>query len=155
MKKKTIKKAGQGKKTAKIKKTKKVKAVKKPKAAPKAPKARKLLKTDIRHYLSILNEKKKNVLEELNKHLDDGRKIEFNEVKDSVDLATDTYDTEFLHNLSDTEKKLLEDIDLAIEKAEKGEYGACETCGKPISKERLEALPFSKNCISCQTKKEI
>ena len=146
------KKTGKVKKPAKIKKTKKAKAVKPAKAGHKA---RKLSKSDIKRYLSILNEKKSNVLEELNKHLDDGKKIEFNEVKDSVDLATDTYDTEFLHNLSDTEKKMLEDIDLAIEKAEKGDYGSCETCGKPISKERLEALPFSKNCISCQTKKEI
>ncbi len=152
MKKTTNKKAGHGKKAAKNKKTKKVKAVRIPKAGRKV---RKLSKSDIKRYLSVLNEKKKNVLEELNKHLDDGKKIEFNEVKDSVDLATDTYDTEFLHNLSDTEKMILEEIDHAIEKAEKGDYGACETCGKPISKERLEALPFSKNCITCQTKKEI
>ncbi len=151
MKKKTNKKAGRVKKTA-DKKTKKVKTVKASKAGHKV---RKLSKSDIKRYLSVLNEKKKNVLEELNKHLDDGKKIEFNEVKDSVDLATDTYDTEFLHNLSDTEKMILEEIDHAIEKAEKGDYGACETCGKPISKERLEALPFSKNCITCQTKKEI
>ncbi len=155
MNKKMNKKAGRGKKVPS--KTKKIK-IKKVKITPRAkpaPKVRKLLKSEIKHYLSMLYEKKKNVLEELNKHLDDGKKIEFNEVKDSVDLATDTYDTEFLHNLSDTEKKLLEDIDFAIEKAEKGDYGGCDTCGKPISKERLEALPFSKNCITCQTKKEI
>ena len=143
------------KKMIKTKPKPKVKVkVKKAKAPAKAPKLRKLSKAEIKHYLYMLNEKKRDVLEELNKNLEDGKKIDFNEVKDSVDLATDTYDTEFLHNLSDSEKKMLEEIDMAIEKAEKGEYGFCENCTKPISKERLEALPFSKNCIACQQKKE-
>ena len=35
----------------------------------------------------------------------------------------------------------------ALEKIEKGGYGICETCGKEIEMERLEALPAAKNCI--------
>ena len=130
------------------------KVVKKAVKKVKALKVKKLSKPEIRRFKKILLEKKTEVLEELNKNLEDGKKIDFNEVKDSVDMATDTYDTEFLHNLSDAEKRMLEEIDYSLEKAETSSFGLCETCGKLIGKERLEALPFSKNCITCQTKME-
>lgn len=115
---------------------------------------KKLSKKDLKHFKELLISQKKDVLEELTKNIDNGKKIDFNEVKDTVDLASDTYDTEFLHNLSDSEKRTLEEIDYALEKIKKNKYGQCELCGKLISKERLEALPFTKHCIECQTRKE-
>jgi DnaK suppressor protein len=127
---------------------------KKPSKAKKSLKVKKMGKTDIKYYKELLLNKKREVLEELNKNIDDGKKIEFNEVKDAVDLASDTYDTEFLHNLSDAEKKTIEDIDNALDKIEKGSYGYCDICKKSINKTRLRALPFTKNCIECQTRKE-
>jgi DnaK suppressor protein len=35
-----------------------------------------------------------------------------------------------------------------------GGYGMCEDCGKEIGAERLEALPSSTRCISCQSEWE-
>ena len=136
----------------KFSKAKAKNTVKKAKAA--VAKVKKLSRPEIKHYKDMLLEKKREVLEELNKNLDDSKKIDFNEVKDSVDMATDTYDTEFLHNLSDVEKRMLEEIDYSLEKTASGAFGLCEACGKLIGKERLEARPFAKNCIACQTKKE-
>jgi len=43
----------------------------------------------------------------------------------------------------------IKDIDKAIEKAEAGTYGSCESCGNPIGEARLEALPASSLCIGC------
>lgn len=40
-------------------------------------------------------------------------------------------------------------VDRAIARLEKGTYGLCEHCGKPISPERLEALPSTTLCIDC------
>jgi len=140
------------KKTSKIKKIKKTIKVKK---AVKIKKAKKMPKAEIKHYKVLLIEAKKNKLDELAKNLDDGNKIDFNEVKDSVDLASDTYDTEFLHNLSDAEKRTLEEIDYAIAKTEDGTYGSCENCGNLISKQRLEAIPATKHCISCASKNNL
>ncbi len=45
----------------------------------------------------------------------------------------------------------LRDINLALEKIEKGNYGKCEKCGKIISKERLEAAPEARFCQNCKT----
>jgi len=35
-----------------------------------------------------------------------------------------------------------------------GQYGLCESCGKPIGAERLEALPTATRCIRCQAEWE-
>ncbi len=40
----------------------------------------------------------------------------------------------------------LQDINLALEKMEKGEYGKCEVCGKDIEIERLEANAAARTC---------
>ncbi|MDP2664363.1 MAG: TraR/DksA C4-type zinc finger protein [bacterium] len=46
----------------------------------------------------------------------------------------------------------LRDIDLALQKIEKGTYGKCENCNTDISKERLQALPEAKFCKECTEK---
>jgi len=44
----------------------------------------------------------------------------------------------------------LKDINLALEKIEKGRYGKCEKCQKEISKERLEIYPEARTCNKCK-----
>jgi RNA polymerase-binding protein DksA len=44
----------------------------------------------------------------------------------------------------------LAQIEHALEKIEKGTYGMCDNCGKPISPERLEALPQATLCMNCK-----
>ncbi len=145
-------------KKTKIKVSKKVKPLKaktakvKPVKATKPVKIERMPAKELKQYKELLVLLKKNIIEELNKNLDDSKKIDFNEVKDSVDLASDTYDTEFLHNLSDSEKLQVENIDYALEKIESGSFGSCELCSKKINKVRLESLPHTKYCIACQTK---
>jgi DnaK suppressor protein len=43
----------------------------------------------------------------------------------------------------------LEQVETASERLEEGTFGYCERCEKPIPKERLEALPFTRHCIEC------
>jgi DnaK suppressor protein len=43
----------------------------------------------------------------------------------------------------------LRQIDHAINLLHKGNYGVCEGCGKEISLERLEAVPYATLCIKC------
>jgi DnaK suppressor protein len=59
-------------------------------------------------------------------------------------------------NLVSIEQRLelkLRDIDLALEKIEKGTYGKCENCDKEISEDRLRALPEARVCFDCDIKK--
>jgi DnaK suppressor protein len=41
-------------------------------------------------------------------------------------------------------------VNRALTKIELGTYGVCERCGRPISVERLEALPWAILCIDCK-----
>jgi RNA polymerase-binding transcription factor DksA len=49
--------------------------------------------------------------------------------------------------LADNLTALLGEVDLALGKLERGEYGRCETCGEPIAPPRLEAMPASRWCV--------
>ncbi len=45
-------------------------------------------------------------------------------------------------------------IDQALHRMARGVYGICQACNKPITLERLEAMPLACYCIECQAKKE-
>lgn len=60
------------------------------------------------------------------------------------------------NNLLPIEQRLelkLKDVNLALEKIAKGNYGKCENCDKEISEDRLRALPEARVCFDCDTKK--
>lgn len=44
----------------------------------------------------------------------------------------------------------LRDVENALRKIEKGEYGLCEKCKKDIEKERLEIYPAARRCTKCK-----
>ena len=46
-------------------------------------------------------------------------------------------------------EKKIEELEEALERAEQGLYGKCESCGDDIPPERLEALPFTTLCVKC------
>ena len=43
------------------------------------------------------------------------------------------------------------EIDAALDKIDKGTYGLCERCGKPIPEERLQALPWAALDVGCKS----
>ncbi len=49
--------------------------------------------------------------------------------------------------LSAQARAAIEEIDHALAKFAKGTYGICETSGRPIPKERLEAIPWARELI--------
>ncbi len=55
-------------------------------------------------------------------------------------------------SLEDNLASALNEIEQALEKLEKNNYGICEVCQKPIDKKRLQALPTARWCLSCKTK---
>ena len=50
-------------------------------------------------------------------------------------------------------REALHDVDAALAKLERGEYGVCESCGGPIGDARLEAMPAARLCIACASKR--
>ncbi len=81
---------------------------------------------------------------------------------DDLDRAGEAGAMELLVALGDTERRELEEIMLALEKIEVGNYGKCEAsldspmegCQIFIAKPRLEALPTARLCVACQEAEE-
>jgi DnaK suppressor protein len=71
-----------------------------------------------------------------------------------ADLGTDNYDQEFTLGLIENEQETLELINEALTRMEKGTYGQCAECSEPITKPRLQAIPYAKHCIRCARKLE-
>jgi len=46
----------------------------------------------------------------------------------------------------------LKNINLALEKIKKTDYGKCENCGREIKKERLKICPEARFCLKCEKK---
>ena len=71
-----------------------------------------------------------------------------------ADVATSTVDREIDYTLEENEERLLTAIDTALKRIEEGTFGTCRTCSQPIAIERLEALPYTTQCIACKRKEE-
>jgi RNA polymerase-binding transcription factor DksA len=70
------------------------------------------------------------------------------------DMGTDTYETDNALSLVDGERRILDEIDQALGRISDGTYGICVGSGKPISKPRLQAIPWTKYSIEYATQME-
>lgn len=81
--------------------------------------------------------------------------MEANEVfSDPADRATAESDKTFVLRLRDRERKLVKNIEAALQRVEDGTYGICEECHEEISMPRLKARPMTRLCIECKMQEE-
>ena len=118
-------------------------------------KKRSLTSANTEHFKQMLLEKRREILRNVNEFEDEAlKKSRLDAAGDlssmpihMADIGTDNYEQEFALGLMDSERKLLREIDDALERVEQETYGICEGTGKPIPKARLEAQPWAKYCI--------
>lgn len=70
-----------------------------------------------------------------------------------ADAGTDTFDRDFALSMVASEQEALSEIDAAIKRIHDGTYGICEHTAKPIPKDRLLAVPFTR--YTAEAQKEI
>jgi RNA polymerase-binding transcription factor DksA len=70
-----------------------------------------------------------------------------------ADAGTDTFDRDFALSLVSSEQEALSEVESAIKRIKDGTYGICENTQKPIAKERLVAVPFTR--YSAEAQKDI
>lgn len=61
-----------------------------------------------------------------------------------ADAATDNFDRDFALTMLSSEQNALYEIEQALERLRNGTYGKCELTGKPISADRLNAIPWAR-----------
>ncbi len=67
-----------------------------------------------------------------------------------ADAGTDTFDRDFALSMVASEQEALSEIDAAIKRVHDGSYGICEITQKPIAKDRLLAVPFTRYSADAQ-----
>jgi DnaK suppressor protein len=70
------------------------------------------------------------------------------------DSGTETFEMEKNVSLLEQVDDELAEIDAAAQRLERGTYGTCQACGRPIGDDRLEALPATRFCVEDQAKAE-
>lgn len=79
-----------------------------------------------------------------------------------AELGTETYEQEFSLRMMESEQDILNEIQQALNRIDKGTFGLCQKCveaGKTpaksvIPKLRLKVIPYARNCVECERQKE-
>ncbi len=66
----------------------------------------------------------------------------------------EAYDAMAFAKVSMSESKELAEIRDALVRINEGTFGVCQECGENILNTRLEVLPYTTNCVKCQTATE-
>ncbi|MEQ1946254.1 MAG: TraR/DksA family transcriptional regulator [Bryobacteraceae bacterium] len=73
---------------------------------------------------------------------------------DPMDLIQTNTDRDVAVAELDYEATMMRDVRMALEKMAEGAYGMCEECEEAISLRRLDAVPWARLCITCQSEAE-
>jgi RNA polymerase-binding transcription factor DksA len=114
-----------------------------------------------RRYYRILVDLRNHVLESLGQHSEETLKRSAKEDAGDLsgygqhmaDAGTDTFDRDFALSLVSSEQEALSEVEAAIARIHAGTYGICELTGKPITRDRLLAVPFTR--YSAEAQKEL
>jgi DnaK suppressor protein len=113
-----------------------------------------LKKKDLKRFRDILLAKKKEILRNAQRTLNEDMTLDADDLPDEMDLASSEYLHSFTFRLRGREKGFLSKIDHALEKIREGTFGTCEQCGEAISMKRLEARLETTLCIRCKEDQE-
>lgn len=114
-----------------------------------------------RRYYRLLLDLRSHVLQQLGEHTEEtllkSSKDDSGDLsgygQHMADAGTDTFDRDFALSLVSSEQEALAEIEAAIKRIHNGTYGVCEATQKPITKERLLAVPFTR--YSTEAKREV
>jgi DnaK suppressor protein len=106
----------------------------------------KLTKPELTQLFNKLVEEKARVLGNF-EHRVDNALAEEDVLADEIDIAQRSTDQAWLFRMADKDRKLLIEIEAALEKMHSGEYGVCEGTDEPIGFKRLELRPWTRYSV--------
>jgi RNA polymerase-binding transcription factor DksA len=71
-----------------------------------------------------------------------------------ADLGSHLFEEELTIDLVEKEEHIIEEINGALARIERGVFGRCEACNRPIARKRLLALPYARHCLECARKSQ-
>lgn len=91
----------------------------------------------------------------LAQHRADQIQLREESVADTEDLSTRDSVSHQQLSILEVRNHMRLQVEAALQRLDEGTYGYCEDCLKPISEERLKAMPFARRCIDCQRHAEL
>jgi RNA polymerase-binding protein DksA len=109
-------------------------------------------KKELAEYRKLLLEKRGEILGDMSSMADEAlRKNDSANLSHMplhmADVGTDNYEQELTLGLVESERRILQEINEALQRVNDGTFGICQMTGKPISKARLQATPWAKYSI--------
>ena len=105
-----------------------------------------------------LKEKLENLRQESMRFLErlrhESRSLETDGTQDSADQCVANLSKESLFEQSSQKRTTLRLIEAALQRMTEGSFGICVTCGDEIQTRRLQAVPWTQFCLSCQEELE-
>ena len=111
-------------------------------------------KKRLEYYKKKLMTRREELVKTIARTEEEGRQADDDPTVDLADKAANSYTKEFLFGQTNNDRRILALIDEALKRIKKEEYGNCGVCQEELQQKRLEAVPWAKNCISCQEKIE-
>ncbi len=71
-----------------------------------------------------------------------------------ADIASENYERAKDLSLHEKNQLMLSRVEEALKRIDAGNYGRCESCGREIPGDRLEAVPYAEYCIECKRESE-
>jgi DnaK suppressor protein len=110
----------------------------------------------LRQYLMARRQEVQQQIDELlAQHRADQTRSREESVADAEDRSTQDSASHQQLSILEVRNKMRLQLDAALRRLEEGTYGVCEDCQRPISEERLKAVPFARRCIDCQRHAEL
>jgi DnaK suppressor protein len=115
---------------------------------------------ELRYFADLIEERRVAAVEDVDRmraQLEDAREQAENDTAYSfhmADAGTDAMEREKLYLMIARQQKYIGYLDRALDRIENKTYGICKVTGKPIAKERLEAVPHTEISIEAKLKQK-
>ncbi len=97
---------------------------------------------------------RRSLIGDVGSRIRDTQELGTDGIQDIADQATGISTHQILIDLSEKERNQLKLVEKALEKINNGTYGICDRCEGKIPAKRLEAMPFARYCVACQSEIE-
>lgn len=106
------------------------------------------------YYKKKLQARREELLRAIARTEQEGREADEDPTVDLADKAANSYTKEFLFGQTHNDRALLQLVEDALRRIKDESFGQCASCEEELQQKRLEAVPWTRYCISCQEKQE-
>ncbi len=116
--------------------------------------AKKMGHTEIQRFKGTLESYREEALDFLRRVEQERRGMDSDRSQDAGDLCVETSSREYLFERSSQQRQLVHRVERALRRIQSGTFGECIACGDGINRKRLNAMPWTEYCLSCQEERE-